>query len=87
MLIFGGSRGAHSLNEALVNALPVLLETCQVLHVSGQGDWAWINEVAAGQTEELRERYHPFPYLYDEMIPALAAADLVVARAGGLYAG
>ena len=69
VLVFGGSRGAHSINEALVNALPALLETCQVVHVSGQNDWPWIDEVSARLTDDLRQRYHPFPYLHDEMIP------------------
>ena len=87
VLVFGGSRGAHSINEALINALPALLETCQVVHVSGQDDWSWIDEVSARQTDDLRERYHPYPYLHDEMIPALAAADLVVARAGASTLG
>ena len=31
---------------------------------------------------ELRDRYRPYPFLRDEMLPALAAADLVVGRAG-----
>ena len=31
---------------------------------------------------DLRARYRPYPFLRDEMLPALAAADLVVGRAG-----
>ncbi len=31
---------------------------------------------------ELRERYRPFPFLREDMLAALAAADLVVGRAG-----
>ncbi len=39
VLVFGGSRGARSINRALVAALPELLPVCQVVHVTGQTDW------------------------------------------------
>ena len=32
--------------------------------------------------EAVRDRYRPYPFLRDEMLAALAAADLVVGRAG-----
>jgi len=89
LLVFGGSRGSTSLNRALVPALPELLQHCQVIHISGQADWPWIaDHFAAMETTMLhRERYYPFPYLDEEMVQALAAADLVVARAGASVLG
>jgi UDP-N-acetylglucosamine--N-acetylmuramyl-(pentapeptide) pyrophosphoryl-undecaprenol N-acetylglucosamine transferase len=89
LLVFGGSRGSRSINRALVSALPELLEQCQVIHISGQADWPWISDhFACAQTMMRRpERYHPFPYLNEEMVQALAAADLVVARAGASVLG
>ena len=81
LLVFGGSRGARSINQALAGALPDLLPHCQIVHVSGTLDWPQVEAQAASLPDELRPRYHAYPYLHDEMPLALAAADLVVARA------
>ena len=37
---------------------------------------------ASGCRADLRDRYRPYPFLRDDMLAALAAADLVVGRAG-----
>ena len=87
LLVFGGSRGARSINRALVAALPALLPRCQVVHSSGQTDWPWVQEAAADLAPELQGRYHPYAYLHDTMTQALAAADLAVARAGASTLG
>lgn len=96
VLVFGGSRGARSINRALSNALPELLPLCQVVHVTGQNDWqaahtateAILQEaLAAGKLDTAQAaRYHPHAYMHD-MVHALVAADLVVARAGAATLG
>lgn len=91
LLVTGGSKGARSINRALLAALPELLNQAQVVHVSGNLDWP---EVSAAQAE-LRlgingiraTRYHAYPYLHEQMGAALASADLVVARAGASALG
>jgi len=80
LLVFGGSRGARSINCALLAVLPDLLaEGLQVIHVSGTLDWP---EVAARRDALAHADYHAFHYLHHEMGQAQAAADLVVSRAG-----
>jgi len=86
LLVFGGSRGSRSINQALVAGLRDLLPVCQVVHVSGSLDADWVAGAAKKLPEALRERYHHHPYLHD-MPQALVSADLVVARAGAATLG
>jgi UDP-N-acetylglucosamine--N-acetylmuramyl-(pentapeptide) pyrophosphoryl-undecaprenol N-acetylglucosamine transferase len=86
LLVFGGSRGARSINRALVAGLSELLPQCQIVHISGRLDADWVAGMAKRLPEPLGERYHPHPYLHD-MADALVAADLVVARAGAATMG
>ncbi len=85
--VFGGSRGAHSLNVALSQCLEPLLEVCQVVHVCGYLDADWVMKRRSQLPQRLQSRYRAYPYLHDEMPMALAAADLVVARAGAATLG
>jgi len=82
LLVLGGSSGAHSLNEAVSRHLAELLDLAAIVHVSGGADLAALEARADGLGTDCRSRYHLFGYLHEEMVSALAAADLVVARAG-----
>jgi UDP-N-acetylglucosamine--N-acetylmuramyl-(pentapeptide) pyrophosphoryl-undecaprenol N-acetylglucosamine transferase len=82
LLVLGGSRGARAINQALVAALPELLERCQIVHISGQLDWPWVEQASDKLPARLRARHHSYAYLHEELAAAMAAADLVVARAG-----
>ncbi|MCG2784418.1 MAG: UDP-N-acetylglucosamine--N-acetylmuramyl-(pentapeptide) pyrophosphoryl-undecaprenol N-acetylglucosamine transferase [Anaerolineae bacterium] len=87
LLVFGGSKGARSINLALLEHLPTLLEQMQVIHISGELDWPVVQQYANNLHGNLPERYHPYAYLHEEMGAALAAADLVISRAGASILG
>lgn len=74
LLVFGGSLGARSLNQAVREALPALLAHFDVVHVCGPGK---LPETLGGTGV-----YLPFEYVGDEFGDLLAAADLAVSRAG-----
>ena len=86
LLVFGGSQGAHTINQAILNNLHELLAKFEIIHLSGEQDWQTIKHVRDGLPTELAARYHALPYLHD-MGAALAAADLVVSRAGASALG
>ncbi|MBN2389421.1 MAG: undecaprenyldiphospho-muramoylpentapeptide beta-N-acetylglucosaminyltransferase [Anaerolineae bacterium] len=87
LLVFGGSRGARSINRALLAQLPALTEVVHVLHVSGELDWPEISAARETLPEDVKARYHAYAYLHDEMGAAMAAADLAVCRAGASILG
>lgn len=74
LLMTGGSLGAQSVNQCLRECLPELLPQMDILHLCGRGNR---DESLAGLPG-----YSQFEFLGDEMADALAAADIVLSRAG-----
>jgi UDP-N-acetylglucosamine--N-acetylmuramyl-(pentapeptide) pyrophosphoryl-undecaprenol N-acetylglucosamine transferase len=83
LLVFGGSRGARHLNTALVALHDRLLamKGVHVVHVTGAGEVDSVREALKAAGDAGKGRWHVLDYL-DDMGSALAAADLVVSRAG-----
>jgi UDP-N-acetylglucosamine--N-acetylmuramyl-(pentapeptide) pyrophosphoryl-undecaprenol N-acetylglucosamine transferase len=76
VLVFGGSLGARTINQAALAAFSS--GAFHVLHISGRRDYAELSDRPLPVGYDLRE------YLdTEEFTDALAACDLVVARAGG----
>ena len=86
LLVFGGSKGARSINRALDGVLELLLAKYQVIHISGASDAAEVQANHDALPDDLKRHYHVFEYVH-EMGFALAAADLVVSRAGASILG
>jgi UDP-N-acetylglucosamine--N-acetylmuramyl-(pentapeptide) pyrophosphoryl-undecaprenol N-acetylglucosamine transferase len=80
LFIFGGSQGAHRLNQAMEEALTHLRErkgALRIIHQTGDQDYAELKE--AYRREGFEAEVHPFIH---DMDRAYAAADLVLCRAG-----
>lgn len=86
VLVTGGSQGARHLNQVTDQALPQLLQHCQVLQISGKQLYeetrVLAEESMQGLDENVKQRYRLVPYLNEEMPAALQAAALVVCRSG-----
>ena len=74
VLVFGGSQGSRRLNEAALEAFAE--EGPAVLHLAGERDFPDL------EPRVRRPDYRLLPYT-DDFGAALAAGDVVVARAGG----
>lgn len=82
VVVTGGSQGSERVNEAVFGSLPRVLRKAYVLHVTGEAHFAGAEARERALPDDLRQRYLPRAYLRDEMGAVLAAADLVVGRAG-----
>ncbi len=87
LVVTGGSLGSLSINRAVTAALPVLLQTMQIIHITGQKTWETFQNNAAALSPELAGRYYLTPYLHEKMGAAFTIADLVVSRAGASSIG
>lgn len=88
LLIVGGSTGARSINRTLIELLSQILTEWQVIHIVGRLDWEWVRQHTVGLTGDQVGYYHSYEYLPSaDMARALAAADLVVSRAGASVLG
>ena len=86
LLIFGGSQGSHVLNEAMSGALLFLARLKDRLTI--------VHQTGAKELDQVRQAYRTsafadarvVPYL-DPIVDEIAAADVVVSRAGAMTIG
>jgi UDP-N-acetylglucosamine--N-acetylmuramyl-(pentapeptide) pyrophosphoryl-undecaprenol N-acetylglucosamine transferase len=82
VLVFGGSQLVRRLNDAVAGALPRLVERAHVVHLTGEDGLAAAHGARDRLPAAVRDRYRPAAFLGEGLLDVLAAADLVVGRAG-----
>ncbi len=81
LLILGGSLGARQINQLVTDNIQWLTERFTVIHQTGK-TWAdehpelFVNPVPG---------YQPYSFIYNEMPHVMAAADVVLSRAGSNF--
>ena len=86
LLIFGGSQGSRVLNDAIAGALLFLAklkDTLDIVHQTGPNE---LQKVKAAYASSAFSGARVVPYL-DPIVDEIAAADLVVSRAGAMTIG
>ncbi|MEK7453205.1 MAG: undecaprenyldiphospho-muramoylpentapeptide beta-N-acetylglucosaminyltransferase [Patescibacteria group bacterium] len=83
LLIVGGSQGAESINNVILDILHNLLEKYEVIHISGDRNYYNAKESSEPLlTQDMKKHYHLYAFLTEEMGFAYALADVVISRAG-----
>jgi UDP-N-acetylglucosamine--N-acetylmuramyl-(pentapeptide) pyrophosphoryl-undecaprenol N-acetylglucosamine transferase len=85
LLVFGGSQGAHAINQAVIAALPMLRERVPGLHIIHQtGERDFKDAQTAYQAAGFDAEVSPF---ISDMPGVFARADLLVCRSGASTVG
>lgn len=79
LLVTGGSLGAAQINGLVRENLEWLCENFVLVHQTGQKGEA---EIPQGASAAVKNNYHPFAFIYEEMPHVFAAADAVFSRSG-----
>ena len=83
IFVWGGTDGSHSINLKIMRILPELLKQYQVIHQTGEADFDEVRAIAGELgIKSGHGGYHIFPFIDDELKDVLAAADMVISRAG-----
>src|SRR3989344_3830941 len=85
ILVLGGSQGAKKVNDAIVDALPILVEKYKIIHQAGKANTEEIKILTSVSIGEgpYKDRYKLFGFLNPlAMNMSAGAASMVVSRAG-----
>lgn len=83
LLVMGGSQGAMKINDAVLNALPILLQKYEVLHIAGEKNYKTVaSEARVMISRQYEQLYHPYPSLKGELAHAYALSSLIISRSG-----
>ena len=80
--VTGGALGARSINQAVADCLPGLLEICRVVHQCGRQDDEKMAAVKSALPGYLQQRYWVVPFVGDEIADIFALCELIVGRSG-----
>lgn len=85
VLVVGGSQGSQCINNLILEILPELLKSFEIIHQTGKNNFKAVkaeSEVVIEDTT-LKPYYHVMPFLEEDYLKnALTVSDIVVSRAG-----
>ena len=84
LLVLGGSQGSKTINQAIIEILPDIIDKFEIIHQTGIANQKQNQEEAeVVLSKKQLPFYHSFAFLNEKQLKnALAACDLVISRAG-----
>jgi UDP-N-acetylglucosamine--N-acetylmuramyl-(pentapeptide) pyrophosphoryl-undecaprenol N-acetylglucosamine transferase len=84
LLVLGGSLGAQQINNLVFDNLEWLCERFIVVHQTGKAQYSSACALVNGLQANI-DSYKPYAFFYTEMPDVMAAADVVLSRAGSNF--
>lgn len=83
--ILGGSLGAKRINETILDTLPILLESYQIIHQTGKLNFKEVKDTAGVILEKnpKKDRYRCFDYLNELALRMVAGVSTLIISRGG----
>lgn len=83
IFIFAGSRGSQTINNVVLELLPMLLKKYKLIHQTGELDYERVVEIKANLTNDLRNRYEVFAFIDPSKVPSIYdKSDILIGRSG-----
>lgn len=85
IFILGGSQGSQIINDAILSALPRLVQKYQIIHQTGRKNFAEVSNTAdvVLENSNFKGRYKPFDYLNTlAMKMSAGVSNLIISRGG-----
>ena len=85
LFILGGSQGAMSINNLILETFPEILSDFEIIHQTGESNYQQVIKEARVliADEKLKQSYHAFGFMNEAQLKnGFAACDLVISRAG-----
>lgn len=83
LFVMGGSQGAEMINNTILSILPDLLSKYEVIHICGARNYDAVKQNSDFLlADELKDYYHLYPFLTEEIKFAYTICDAIVSRPG-----
>lgn len=83
LLIMGGSQGAKIINDVILSILSELLSKYEVIHICGARNYDTVKQNSDPLlNDELKNYYHLYPFLTEEIKFAYTICDAIISRPG-----
>jgi UDP-N-acetylglucosamine--N-acetylmuramyl-(pentapeptide) pyrophosphoryl-undecaprenol N-acetylglucosamine transferase len=84
ILVIGGSQGSKNVNEAVLRALPELLNTYDVVHQAGEANLEEVKQVSASILKDHQYKDHYYVDGFIDVSIFYPKVDFVITRAGSM---
>jgi len=81
ILVMGGSSGAVTLNDKIIEVLPSLAKKYRIIHQTGDFDFKRVKNMADQLSSDVKEKYKPISFSND-IVKLIRESEIIISRSG-----